>query len=134
MVSMRGFFIFAAMTAAVLCGCSAHEPHAGEIAGNAAKLYYDWLAEGKYDAYVDGFYRPDSIPGSYREQLITNAKMFAAQHREERGGIASVRLLRASADTARHVGSAYLLLCYGDSTKEEIVVPMVEHKGVWMMR
>lgn len=62
MVSMRGFFIFAAMTAAVLCGCSAHEPHAGEIAGNAAKLYYDWLAEGKYDAYVDDSTVPTASP------------------------------------------------------------------------
>lgn len=131
---MRRLFIIAALMAATMWACSEHKPSADEIAGRAAKLYYDYLVEGKYDAYVDGFYQPDSIPEVYREQLIANAKMFAAQQREERNGIASVRLLRARADSVRHVGHAFLLLCYGDSTKEEIVVPMVEHKGVWMMK
>jgi hypothetical protein len=29
---------------------------------------------------------------------------------------------------------AFLLLCYGDSTQEEIAVPMVEQGGLWLMR
>lgn len=131
---MRRLFIIAAIAVAAMWACSEQKPSADEMAGRTAKLYYDYLVEVKYDAYVDGFFQPDSIPGVYREQLIANAKMFAAQQHEERKGIASVRLLRARADTARHVASAYLLLCYGDSTREEIVVPMVEHKGVWMMK
>lgn len=131
---MRRLFIIASIAVAAMWACSEQKPSADEMAGRTAKLYYDYLVEGKYDAYVDGFFQPDSIPGVYREQLIANAKMFAAQQHEERKGIASVRLLRARADTARNVASAYLLLCYGDSTREEIVVPMVEHKGVWMMK
>jgi hypothetical protein len=27
-----------------------------------------------------------------------------------------------------------LMLCYGDSTSEEVVVPMVERNGRWMMK
>jgi hypothetical protein len=28
----------------------------------------------------------------------------------------------------------FLLLSYGDSTREEIVVPMVTQRGAWMMK
>ena len=132
---MRSFIFSFIVSVAALSACNRGvEPDAGEVAGRAAKIYYDYLVEGKYDAYVDGFYRPDSIPASYRSQLMDNVKMFVAQQSEARGGIAGVSLMRATADTARHVGRAFLVLSYADSTKEEIVVPMVEHAGVWMMR
>lgn len=131
---MRNFIFSLMFSAVFFCACGSKGPDASEVAGRAAMIYYGYLLEGKYDAYVDGFYRPDSIPGSYRDQLVTNARMFAAQQHDMRGGIAGVSFLRATADTAHHVARAFLLLSYGDSTKEEIVVPMVEHKGVWMMR
>ncbi|MGM9704614.1 MAG: hypothetical protein ACI3YB_01315 [Prevotella sp.] len=132
---MRNFIFILISAVLTLCACGgSHGPDAGEVAGRTAKIYYDYLIEGKYDAYVDGFYRPDSIPASYRAQLVDNAKMFVAHQQELRGGIAGVSIVRATADTARHVGRAFLMLNYGDSTREEIVVPMVEHKGVWMMR
>ena len=33
-----------------------------------------------------------------------------------------------------HYTSVLLMLCYGDSTTEEVVVPMVERDGRWMMK
>ena len=33
-----------------------------------------------------------------------------------------------------HVADVFLQVAYGDSTKEQIVVPMVEVKGEWKMR
>lgn len=116
----------------IALGCGGTDP--AEVASAAAKEYYKLLLEGKYDEYVDGFYRPDSIPGSYRSQLIDNAKMFMAQQKEERRGLLDVRVVSAKVDTALHVANVFLILSYGDSTNEEIVVPMVEQKGVWYMR
>ena len=52
---------------------------AGEVAGRAAKAYYDQLLHGDYNAFVAGRYQPDSIPAAYREQLVANAKMFLGQ-------------------------------------------------------
>ncbi len=116
----------------IAVGCGGTDP--AEVASAAAKEYYKLLLEGKYDEYVDGFYRPDSIPGSYRSQLIDNAKMFMAQQKEERRGLLDVRVVSAKVDTSLHVANVFLILSYGDSTNEEIVVPMVEQKGVWYMR
>ena len=129
--------VFVLFAAVLICVCScggSTAPNPDEVAARAAKLYYDYLREGKYEAYVDGFHRPDSIPGSYRDQLVVNAKMYAAQMKEDHGGLAAVEIAGARTDTARHVGHAFLVLCFGDSVREEIVVPMVLHDGNWMLR
>ena len=105
-----------------------------EMAGRTAKLYYENLLHGRYDVFVDGFYRPDSIPSSYRSQLIDNARMYVAQMNDDHHGLARIDLIRATADTARNEGRAFLLLCFADSTREEVVVPMVRIENLWMMR
>ncbi len=104
------------------------------VALNAAKVYYDYLLHGDCAAYVDGFYRPDSIPESYREQLIVSAKQYVGQMKTDHQGLVSVEAAGARIDTAKHVGEAYLMLGFGDKTKEEIVVPLVLHNGNWMLR
>lgn len=122
------------LTACALAACTPKGPTPDELAGQAAKVYYEHLIAGRYADYVDGFHQADSLPSSYREQLVANAKMFARTQQEEHGGIDSVHLVRATADTARHAAQAYLMLCYGNREREEIVVPMVEVHGTWMMR
>lgn len=124
-------FIFA-MT--VLASCENKKADPAEIVGKTAKVYYDYLLHGNYDAFVDGTYRKDSIPPAYREQLLANAKMFVGQQKEEHRGIKDIRIADAKIDTLRHVGSAFLILAYGDRTTEEIVVPMVEVKKIWYMK
>ena len=98
------------------------------------KQYYQYLLDGKYEEFVDGHYQPDSIPGVYREQLITNAKMFVGLQKEVHQGMVKVDVAKASADTANHVANVFLNIAYGDSTTEEVVVPMVLVDGNWMMK
>ena len=116
------------------CGNKASDVSPDEMASRAAKLYYENLLHGKCEAYVDGFYRPDSIPASYREQLIVSAKQYVGQMKKDHQSLVSVEAVGARTDTAKHVGEAYLLLGFGDKTKEEIVVPLVLHNGNWMLR
>lgn len=123
---------FAAMLLLACGGNGGSDP--SEMVGRTAKLYYDNLLHGRYAEFVDGHYRTDSIPDSYRRQLIDNMRMFTAQQNEEHHGISEVRVVRATADTVRHEGNAFLMLCFRDSTKEEIVVPMVQVNGLWMMK
>ncbi|MBQ7471523.1 MAG: hypothetical protein IJS97_03760 [Prevotella sp.] len=113
-------------------GCSENDP--GEVAGKTAKQYYDYLLEGKYEAWVDGHYHSDTISNEYREQLIVNAKMFMLQQNREHEGIREVRVSNSKADTAHHTANVFMVFVYGDSTNEETLVPMVEHKGLWYMR
>ena len=124
------------LAAALLLACSGKDsgPTAAQLAAQAAQNYYTQLLRGDYVAFVAGRYQPHAIPDSYREQLVANAKMFAGQQKDEHGGIVRARAVDAQADTARHVANVFINLTYGARTTEQIVVPMVEKKGVWYMR
>lgn len=132
------YFIYLITTLCCLalasCGKQSAAVSPDEMASRAAKIYYDYLLHGDCAAYVDGFYRPDSIPESYREQLIVSAKQYVGQMKTDHQGLVSVEAAGARTDTAKHVGEAYLMLGFGDKTKEQIVVPLVLHNGNWMLR
>lgn len=110
------------------------EKDPGQLAASAAKNYYEQLINGKWDGYVNGLYNPDTIPDNYRQQLIENAKMFVGQMDDEHSGLKRVHIEDAKVDTARHTANVFLIFHYGDSTTEEVVVPMVEAKGKWKLR
>ncbi|MBP5570490.1 MAG: hypothetical protein J6X46_05660 [Prevotella sp.] len=103
-------------------------------AANAAKEYYSLLLEGKAEAFVDKMDMQDSIPEVYREQLVANIKMYLAQQQQEHRGIKKVDVQNCINDSLQPTALAFLMICYGDSTVEEIVVPMVKRDGRWLMR
>lgn len=117
-----------------LFSCKEKTPDPGYYAGIAAKGYYDMLLEGRYDEFVEGQNMPHRIPEGYRQQLVLNAKMFVEQQKNEHRGMKAFQILDAKADTAHHLADVYLSVTYGDSTKEQIVVPMVEVEKKWKMR
>ena len=120
------------LLAALWSACSREHPE--KIAAQAAKECYDLLLDGKYDEFIARKANTDSIPASYREQLVANMKMFADQMQQEHHGMKEVRIVNCTADTARHSANVFLVICFGDSTIEETVVPMVENQGLWLMK
>lgn len=109
-------------------------PSKEEFAGLAAKGYYQHLVAGEYEQFVEGRFMADSLPADYRSQLIEGYKQFVAQQLEARKGIQEVSVSRAYTDSLAGYTNVLLMLCYGDSTTEEVVVPMVERNGHWMMK
>ena len=105
-----------------------------EQAALAAKGYYTHLVQGEYEQFVEGRFMADSLPADYRSQLIEGYKQFVAQQLEDRKGIQEVSVSRAYTDSLAGYTNVLLMLCYGDSTTEEVVVPMVERDGRWMMK
>jgi len=109
-------------------------PTREELASLAAKGYYQHLIEGDFDHFLEGRVMADSLPDDYRSQLIDGYSQFLAQQVKARGGINEVRISRAFTDSSQQYTSVLLMLCYCDSTSEEVVVPMVERNGRWMMK
>ena len=105
-----------------------------EQAALAAKGYYTHLVQGEYEQFVEGRFMADSLPADYRPQLIEGYKQFVAKQLEARKGIQEVSVSRAYTDSLAGYTNVLLMLCYGDSTTEEVVVPMVERDGRWMMK
>ena len=127
-----GVIILFFLLIALFTSCST--PSREELASLAAKGYYQHLIEGDYDHFLEGREFADSLPADYRSQLIDCYSQFLAQQQEARGGINEVRISRAYTDSTQQYTSVLLMLCYGDSTTEEVVVPMVERNGRWMMK
>ena len=115
-----------------------------DLASMAAKGYYEHLIRGEYDQFLEGLDKMaylDSLemiekPGlSYHSQLIDNLRQFMAQQEQAHGGISEVHVSNVRKDTLTDYTSVFLVLCFKDSTKEEIIVPMVERAdGRWRMR
>lgn len=122
-----------------LAGCVS--PTSEQMASLAAKGYYEHLIRGEYESFLEGVDVPDypavheeaGLP-SYYDQLLDNYRQFMAQQQSAHGGIREVRIVRAKMDSIQHYTNVFLTLCFGDSTNEEIVVPMVNRGGRWCMK
>lgn len=112
-----------------------NSPTREELASLAAKGYYDHLIHGEYEQFLEG---KDLLETSddtdYRSQLLDNYRQFMEVQQSAHGGIRDVRIVRAKTDSLQTYTNVFLTLCFGDSTNEEIVVPMIEKEGRWRMR
>ena len=52
--------------------------------------------------------------------------MFAGVMKEQHKGTEKHQSCQRKADTAHHTGHAFPIMHFGDGTKEEVVVPMIE--------
>ncbi len=105
-----------------------------EVVSAAAKQYYSYLLSGDYESFVDGTWHADSLRPAYRLQLLENAKMFMAQQRKEHGGIKDVEVKTVDVDSLLTRADVFLELSYGDGGREEVLLPMVCHDGLWYLR
>ena len=105
-----------------------------ELASLAAEGYYRHLLRGEYEQFMAGKDGLDDMPDDYREQMRAAYKQYMAQQKEVHRGILDVRVSNAKTDSSLHLTNVFLVLCFGDSTNEEITVPMVEREGRWRMR
>lgn len=105
-----------------------------EQAALAAEGYYRHLAKGEYEKFLEGRAGADSIPDDYRVQLLAGYRQFMFQQQRAHKGIRDVRVSSAKSDSLTGYTNVMLILCFGDSIDEEIVVPMVEYNGSWRMK
>jgi len=105
-----------------------------ECASLAAKGYYEHLAAGEYDAYLDGVNGMTDAPADYRRQQRIAAEQFMKRLQQQHKGISAVEVSSAKTDSSLHCTNVFLILCFADSTKEEVCVPMVEKNGLFWMR
>ena len=134
---MRKFAVIVLLAVLAACGSATKE----ELASLAAKGYYDHLIHGEYEQFYEGMAQrtlPDgtalSDEAAYRNQMLDNLRQFMARQAQEHRGVLEVRVSNATTDTVQQLTNVFLVLCFADSTNEEIVVPMVERQGAWRMK
>ena len=123
--------LFGALVVLGACGSATKE----ELASLAAKGYYEHLIHGEYEQFYEGMdQREFTSEADYRSQMLDNLRQFMARQEKEHHGILEVRVSNAATDTVQQFTNVFLVLCFGNSTNEEIVVPMVERNGSWRMK
>ena len=118
----------------MLCACSEQQQTPEQMAGQAAQLYYDRLLAGDTEGFLSGKADVDSLPTDYRVQLLKACEQYKQQLDALHGGVASVTVSNVRNDSLQQMMQAFLLLNFKDSTKEEIIVPMVQRGVEWKMR
>ena len=134
---MRKILIFSFFQCLIcLVACSSSSPE--EQAAESAKAYYDLLAEGDAVRFLENKAGVDSLPADYGEQLLATVRQYQEDMQKKHGGLREVRIAEnpGRCDTLHGTPfvHAFLLLCYADSTQEEVTVPMVERDGQWLMK
>jgi hypothetical protein len=128
---MRKLVVLVILAILAACGSATKE----ELASLAAKGYYDHLIHGEYEQFYEGMdQREFTGEAEYRSQMLDNFRQFMARQEKEHHGVLEVRVSNVTIDTVQQFTNVFLVLCFGDSTNEEIVVPMVERNGSWRMK
>ena len=117
-----------------LMGC--HEENPEQQAAEAAQGYYQRLMEDYPDGFLAGKVSYDQLPADYRKQLVKANEQYVKDIQQKHDGLRGVSISPnvGRTDSTLHVVYAFLLLSYGDSTQEEIAVPMVNVDGDWKMK
>ena len=117
-----------------LVGCQ--EVSLEQQAAEAAQSYYQRLLDGYPDGFLAGKAAYDEMPADYRDQLVKANEQYMKDVEQKHNGLRSVVVSPnvGRIDSTLHVVYAFLLRSYGDSTKEEVTVPMVQVDGDWKMR
>ena len=133
--SERAVFLLLAVLGLWLCACTPNkELTAEERASAVAKSCYEALYGGHPELFLDGRLGAEDMPQSYRDQLLETYRRHASQVNDQYRGVRSVRVSRAEMDSTQHLMQVFLVLGYGDNSQEEMVVPMVEQQGKWLMK
>ena len=113
------------------CGSKATEKQAVE---KAVTESYDALLAGRYADYAAMLAGASSRSADYNEQLAANAAMFIEEQQRLHTSIVDVRVADVRIDHGASRAQAFVVMCYGDSTNEEIVLPLVKEDNVWKVQ
>ncbi len=132
---VRRWFVIGLMGLIGLMGCS-EELTPEQQAAEAAQSYYQRLLDGYPDGFLVGKANYDQYPSDYRQQLVKANELFMEDMKQKHNGLRAVAVSPnvGRVDTTLHVVYTFLLLSYGDSTQEEVTVPMVQVDGEWKMK
>ena len=96
--------------------------------------YYELYRSGNYADYVKAMQSCDDKPADFCKQMADALKQHAARIKAEKGGAVSAEFLRTELHAEHSAADAYLSVTYGDSTKEEIILPLVFWQDKWRLK
>ena len=94
---------------------------------------YGYLVEGDIDRYLSLIHDYDSLPEEYRTQLHDLFAQYLDKERRTHGGLVAAQVIGDSIlDSVR--AEAFLEVSFGDSTREQVSLPLLLKHGKWMLQ
>ena len=103
-------------------------------AASAAVCYYEALIDSDFVTYTNGIVGKAQLPEDYHNQFVKLTEAFVAKMDKEHDGLCGVTSNRCIESDDGDMANVFLELTFRDSTKEEVLVPMVLCNGQWMMK
>ncbi len=133
---MKKLFYFvlaiAAMGVMASCGGGASSP------GAAAKMYFEAMAAGNYDKFMDGLYiDPESTPEERTEieqqktMLVAMIKEKGEDQNAEKGGIKKIDVVSEEVAEDGKSATVTMLVTYGNGETDENEVHMLHDGSSW---
>jgi hypothetical protein len=98
----------------------------------AAEYFYELLAKGHSQAYVDNMQEASSMDTAKYSQFVDLMEQFLHEEKELRGGILSATATRDTISDSAAV--VFMDVLFGDSTCEEVMLPLVYTRGRWWIK
>ena len=94
---------------------------------------YGYLIKGDIDAYVSQIHDYDSLPDEYQSQMRDLFAQYLANEQRLHRGLVDARVVGDTIlDSVR--ADAFVEVSYGDSTCEQVSLPLVLKNGKWMLK
>lgn len=119
------------MLALCITSCHKGDSLTHSSARRAAERYFNMLIDGKYEAYIDGMVDADSMPDDLRSQMADMLAQFCEGQKLNKGMLSVTATADTIADSAAYV---YLDILYGDSTTEQVGMPLLFTDKRWRMQ
>ena len=132
--SLTRFFTMMVVSLLLYSCSNGEQKSAEDMAMDAALRCYEALYNNLPEVYLSERIGVDEMPSEYHQELLEVYRQHVKEVNREHQGVKSVKASQATMDTTLNVMQVFLMLNYGDNTKEEIVVPMVECNGKWMLK
>ena len=131
---MRTSFLYLCLVFVLLfVACKKQEADNFDDVRQAAEHYYGYLINGDAERYVEAIHNYPAMDEEYRAQLRDMIRQYIDDEQRTRGGIIAAHAVREIVvdSLQTHV---FLDVLFGDSTCEQVSLPMVRTDEGWKMK
>lgn len=89
---------------------------------------------GQYKDYIKAMQSCDGTPPAYKQQMETLLRHHHHTILKDKKGISSVRVARKELYDSLRMANVFLEVTYNDSSREEILFPLVLIGDIWRIR
>lgn len=124
------FSILLFVTGSCSCGGGKDKREIGKVAVG----YVESLYGGDFNKAALHTTGADQASPQYREHLSLLYRNVVENNLSEHGALKKVECYNIKEDNEHHCADVYMRLTFADSTVQDILLPMEEHSGQWLMK